>query len=280
MGRMPTVVAHRDYLMHSRTDRGKYTEGGAIEAYRRRTARDQNVVDERKRQAQEETNKRYEAMERAAREERISKRKQGENLIKPAKPKYPNYSAYKIDQRRQAAANRWKSKTKDAEEAKRDASPSKSRIEQAGKTARNLERAARKIKMSKDVPSQNPTAGGGYTPVNDGKERAGHKYKAKVRTKSGKIRYIYDNVETASGKHGSIKDAFDSQKHAKHVSNKAAYMDAWKRREKSENAQRARNADPVNQVRKFANRTVRQVTRAAGGAIDAARGFLRQFGIG
>ena len=148
------------------------------------------------------------------------------------------------------------------------------------KAQRFADNVRNNVKLSKNVPSQNPTAGGGYTPVNDGKERAGHKYKAKVRTKSGKIRYIYDNVETASGKHGSIKDAFDSQKHAKHVSNKAAYMNAWKRREKSENAQRARNADPVNQVRKFANRTVRQVARAAGGAMDAARGFLKQFGIG
>ena len=267
MGRMPTVIAHGDYFMHSRTDRGKYTEGGAVEAYRRQAARDQNIVNERKRKQRQDTMaglaSRYQYMEDSVRNDRTTKQP------------VSNY-----EQARNAKFGRHKSIVRDNEEARRDATPSKSLIERTGKTARNLERAARKINMSKNVPSQNPTAGGGYTPVNDGKERAGHKYKAKVRTKSGKIRYIYDNVETASGKHGGVKDAFDSQKHGKHVSNKAAYMNAWKRREQSENAQRARNADPVNQVRRFANRSVRQITRAAGGAIDAARGFLKQFGIG
>lgn len=136
------------------------------------------------------------------------------------------------------------------------------------------------VKLSKNVPSQNPTAGGGSS-VTTGKERPGHKYVKKVRTKSGKIRYVYDDsVTTASGKHANANSAFDSQRHGKHVSNKNAYMNAWKRREQSENAQRARNADPVRQVQNFAKRTMRSISSAGSGAIDAARGFLKQFGIG
>ena len=118
------------------------------------------------------------------------------------------------------------------------------------------------------VSSSNPTAAGG-APVTTGKERANHKYKGKVRTKSGKIRYLYDKdgVTTASGHHGSIQNAYRSQKHAKTVTNKAAYMNAWKRREKSENAQRARNADPIRNIQ----RTGRKIAREGGKAIDTAR---------
>ena len=124
-----------------------------------------------------------------------------------------------------------------------------------------------KDKFKDSGASFHPMAGG--TSVTTGKERANHKYKGKVRTKSGKIRYLYDKdgVTTASGPHGSIQKAYQSQKHAKHVSNKAAYMNAWKRREPSENAQRARNADPIRNIQ----RTGRKIAREGGKAIDTAR---------
>lgn len=79
-------------------------------------------------------------------------------------------------------------------------------------TGRAAERSARTlgIEKNKKVPSQNPTAGGGSASF--GKSWENHKYIDKVRTKSGKIRYIYDDISTASGKHRNVVEENDKKK--------------------------------------------------------------------
>lgn len=292
MRRMPEVRINQNYLMHKYDDAGTRTrikrkdpeeQKKEIEEKKRMKELEKQIERERQNNFNSRKTKQssqWNAMTDAAREERRTRRQQGDLIDMPS-PRNRSYKEYQQDVNRQRGYGRMASAAKDHELEQRDRVKKDNLPEEIARRGRNIERSARKnIQPSKNVPSQNPTAGGG-TAVIDGKERANHKYVKKVRTKSGKIRYIYDDsVTTASGKHIDPKKAYDSQRHAKHVTNKAAYMDAWKRREASENAQRQRNADPINQARKFANRTINNITKTAGNVMNNARNFMKQFGIG
>lgn len=113
------------------------------------------------------------------------------------------------------------------------------------------------IGNSKYVSNNNPTASGNgripqhYQEVRTGKERANHRYVKKVKTKSGKIRYIYDDAVAGVRKVG--KQGLDA-------------------------------AGKMGQgISKFANDTMRniqkqdipgQISREVGNAINAGRNFI------
>ena len=85
------------------------------------------------------------------------------------------------------------------------------------------------------IPGRNPTAAGGSASF--GKSWENHKYINKVRTKSGKIRYIYDDITTASGKQKDVIEEKDKKK-AENAEKWAEYLkkeyEGKKRRKKQD----------------------------------------------
>lgn len=143
--------------------------------------------------------------------------------------------------------------------------------------------SARRAIGTSNVSSSNPTAGGGSMAnyVTTGKERANHKYKGKVKTRTGKIRYVYDKdgVTTASGTHLSNKAAFDSQANARRAeaSARAKAKDRALQRGREQEAayqrQKKREADPVYQVKRAGARALNQGKRMIN---DARTGLEEQ----
>lgn len=82
------------------------------------------------------------------------------------------------------------------------------RIDRAGRRA---EAAARKVGIGGSTPSSRP----GET----GREWANHKYIDKRKTKSGKTRYIYDNIEAGGQRHRDANDvhAENKERRRKHA---------------------------------------------------------------
>lgn len=321
--RMPTVVAYRSgYLMHSKDDRGKYNKNTLTEMSRRKQAGETS----RAKEAQEFENnrvdianqQRYAAMEKQAQNERISKRRSGQFLDEKASRNsgytdpsivkdYPGIVRKKQEYAAKAAQykkqqGQRESAIKDRKQEVADRTPANNFKDEVARQGRNLERYVRKNfnNTNSNVPSQNPTAGGGAMPnyVKGDKDRANHKYIAKVETKNGKTRYIYSQQElerlqrkgyditTASGQHLSNKDAFDSQANAKRAeaSARAKAKDRALQRGKEQEAayqrQKKREADPMYHVQRFAKATMRNIQKTAGNVMNSAKNFLKQFGIG
>ena len=295
---MPTVVAYRDgYLMHSKDDRGKYTKNGAMEAYERQTKgnmnnktywKKKNAVDARSESYRQQyiDNKQSDNLKQRNVENRA-------NLDKfdSSPTSHGTYKLNKIREKRAAAVN---GRAKQNALIKKDQQPADNWKDEVARRGRNLERDAQKNIKTSNVPSQNPTAGGGAMPnyVKGDKDRANHKYIAKVETRNGKTRYIYSqqelerlqskgyNVTTASGQHLSNKAAFDSQAKGKQTELRAKALQRGREQEAAYQRQKARNSDPMYHVQKFAKSTMRNIQKTAGNVMNSAKNFLKQFGIG
>lgn len=137
--------------------------------------------------------------------------------------------------------------------------------------------SARNAIKTSNVSSSNPTAGGGSMAnyVTTGKERANHKYRGKVRTRTGKIRYVYDKdaVSTASGPHSSIQSAYKSQANARQTEARARALQRGREQEAAYQRQKKREADPVYQAKRAGARALNQGKRMIN---DARTGLEEQ----
>lgn len=113
-----------------------------------------------------------------------------------------------------------------------------------------------------------------YSPVTDGKERANHKYIEKVRTKNGKIRYIYD-VEGGGQSHSNVYDTNKKNKKLKDRFDKAQKQ----HQKRTTDAMSKRYEAAVNNERAMRN-PFNQASRAIRTAINSGRSWLKNtFGI-
>lgn len=108
-----------------------------------------------------------------------------------------------------------------------------------------------------NVSNQNPTAAGGpeYT---TGKEKANHKYIKKVKTKSGKIRYIYDAPTMEDIDRKTKRYAEEAARRAR----ERDMADARARRKKREHEQRMKTDIPY------------RISHDVNAALDAGRKFV------
>lgn len=296
--RMPTVVAYRSgYLMHSKDDRGKYTKGGGLEAYDRQTKgnmsnktywKKKNAVDARSESYQQQY---IDSKQSDNVKQRNVERRANLDKFDSTPTSHGNYM---VEQARKKRNGPIESSAKQTALVKKDQQPADNWKDEVARRGRNLERDARKNVKTSNVPSQNPTAGGGAMPnyIKGDKDRANHKYIAKVTTKSGKTRYIYSEAElqrlqnkgydvtTASGQHLSNKAAFDSQAKGKQTELRAKALQRGREQEAAYQRQKARNSDPMYHVQRFAKATMRNIQKTAGNVMNSAKNFLKQFGIG
>lgn len=111
----------------------------------------------------------------------------------------------------------------DADYARRQAQNKASNaLKKVGRPVDHALREAAKT-IGGTTPSQRPGENGL-------REWENHKYIDKVKTKTGNIRYIYEDVETASGKHKNVAGEFRDKK----LSNLKSIADAQERRQQQD----------------------------------------------
>lgn len=131
---------------------------------------------------------------------------------------------------------------------------------QVSRTGKEWEKNARDNVKTSNVPSTRPDYSGMSVNGSSGKEWDNHKYIDKVKTKSGKIRYIYEDVDTASGRHKNVAGQFKDKKQA----NLKAIADAQERRQKQEYYDK----HPVEKTMKVAKDTVDNIAKSGRDFID------------